>query len=462
MQSFDVCVIGSGSGNSIIDEKFADRRVALVDKGVHFGGTCLNAGCIPTKMFVYAAELARTPEEAERLGVSLGTAQADWPAIRDRIFGRIDPIAEAGERWREQNANVTLFRQEAHFVGPKQLQVGEEIITADSFVLAAGSRPIVPDLPGLDDPEIAARVHTSDSIMRIDNLPASLVIVGGGVVAVEFAHIFASLGTKVTVLHRSERLLRRLDDTLVERFTDLFAADVNLRLRQRVVELAKTDRGTLLVGTLDPDGVSYDFETDAVLLATGRVSNADTLNLAATGVAVDEEGRVVVDAHLRTTAKGIYALGDVSSPDQLKHVANYEARVVQHNLLHPRRPIAADLGPVPAAVFTRPQLAVVGLTEREAAERKGRYVTAVQEYASVAYGWAMEDERHFVKLIADPDTKKLLGAHLMGPQASTLIQPLIQAMAFGQDVESVARGQFWIHPALTEVVENALLALLRA
>ena len=147
--------------------------------------------------------------------------------------------------------------------------------------------PVPPDLPGLDDPEIAARVHTSDSIMRIDNLPASLVIVGGGVVAVEFAHIFASLGTKVTVLHRSERLLRRLDDTLVERFTDLFAADVNLRLRQRVVELAKTDRGTLLVGTLDPDGVSYDFETDAVLLATGRVSNADTLNLSATGVAVD-------------------------------------------------------------------------------------------------------------------------------------------------------------------------------
>ncbi len=459
MRHFDLCVIGSGSGNSIIDESFDDLSVALVDKGERFGGTCLNVGCIPTKMFVYPADLASSVEHAKRVGVDLGAASADWPAIRDRVFGRIDPISEGGEEWRRSNRNVTLYREAAHFVGPKRLRIGDETITADRFVLAGGSRPYVPDYPGLDDPQVAARVHTSDDIMRLDELPASLVIIGGGFVAAEFAHVFSAFGTKVTVLQRSEAMLRKEDADIAAAFTEQLASRVHLRLKQQIVGFEMTDRDTVIVESVDAKGIHYDFECERVLVALGRIPNGDLLNLAATGVETHPDGRVKVDEYQQTTVKGIFALGDMSSAAQLKHVANHEARVVQHNLLHPRRMIAADHRFIPHAVFSDPQVASVGLTEAEAKERGKPYVTARQNYGDVAYGWAMEDTDHFVKLIADPKTKRLLGAHLLGPEATTLIQPLIQAMSFDLDVPSMARGQYWIHPALTEVVENALLGL---
>ena len=459
MRHFDLCVIGSGSGNSIVDSQFDDLSVALIDKGERFGGTCLNVGCIPTKMFVYPAELVVAAQHGERVGVTVTGARADWDAVRDRIFGRIDPISEAGEQWRRSNANVTLYREPARFTGLKQLAVGDETITADRFVLAAGSRPHIPDLPGLDDPEVAARVHTSDDVMRLTELPASMVIIGGGFIAAEFAHVFAAFGTQVTVLQRSDVMLRREDEEIAAAFTEQFAQRVNLRLKQRVIGLTATDRNTIIVESVDPKGMHYDFEAEQVLVARGRIPNSDLLDVAATGITTHHDGRVVVDEFQQTVVPGIFALGDLSSKSQLKHVANHEARVVQHNLLHPHRMIAADHRFIPHAVFSDPQVAAVGLTEQQARSRGLRYVTARHDYAGVAYGWAMEDSGHFVKLIADPESKQLLGAHLLGPQATTLIQPLIQAMSFGLDVPSMARGQYWIHPALTEVVENALLAL---
>jgi mycothione reductase len=459
MLHFDLCVIGSGSGNSLIDERFADQKVALIDKGDRFGGLCLNAGCIPTKMFAYPADLALVPTESSRLGVDLPPASVRWADIRDRIFGRIDALAAAGEAWREQNQHVTLFREAAHFVGPKQLQVGDQEITAEKFVLAAGSRPVLPDLPGMDVPEIAERIHTSDTVMLLDRLPRTLVILGGGDVAAEFAHIFSALGTRVTVLHRSERLLRDEDAEIGDRFADLIAERVHLRLRQRVVGFDRTDEGSILVAATDDDGVDYAFEGEQVLIAMGRTPNSDTLNLDAAGVQLDADGLVVVDKYQRTTAKGIFALGDISSPWGLKHVANQEARVVQNNLLKPRRMIESDRRFIPHAIFSHPQIASVGLTEEQAAAQGVPHVTARQDYGTVAFGWAMEDTDHFVKLLADPTSRKLIGAHIIGPDAAILIQPLIQAMSFGLEVPAMARGQYWIHPALAEVVENALLAL---
>jgi mycothione reductase len=198
---------------------------------------------------------------------------------------------------------------------------------------------------------------------------------------------------------------------------------------------------------------------DVLLVATGRRPNGDRLGLEAAGVELDEDGYVVVDEHQRTTAPHIFALGDVSSPAQLKHVANHEARVVQHNLLHPDALVRSDHRYVPHAVFANPEVASVGVTEEQAREQGLDHVVAQQAYGDVAYGWAMEDSGHFVKLVAERSTGLLLGAHLIGPDASSLIQPLIQAMSFGQPAHEVARGQYWIHPALAEVVENALLAL---
>lgn len=463
MRHFDLCVIGSGSGNSLIDERFAHLDVALIEKGT-FGGTCLNVGCIPTKMFVLPADLANSTHLAQRLGVDLALRDVHWREVRDRIFARIDPISEAGLDWRVQSGNVTVFHETAHFVDEHTLQVGEEQITADQIVIAAGSRPHLITVPGIDDERLRSRIHTSDTIMRLDEVPHHLVIVGGGYIAAEFAHIFSACGSHVTLLHRNDRLLRREDADIARRFTELLSDRVQVRMNQEVTAFEPPEEGDegLIVVASDINDVEYLYEADAVLVATGRVSNSDTLNLEAAGVGVTGLGLIRVDAHQRTSVPHIWALGDVSSKWQLKHVANAEMRTVQHNLLHPNDLVETDHRFVPHAIFSDPQIASVGATEQQLLDWGRPYVSATQEYGTVAYGWALEDGDHFVKLLADPGTWHLLGAHIIGPQAPSLIQPLIQAMSFGQDVRQLARGQYWIHPGLPEVVENALLSLLDA
>ncbi|MGA8210581.1 MAG: mycothione reductase [Nocardioidaceae bacterium] len=453
--TFDVAVIGSGSGNSMIDGRFADRRVAILERGV-FGGTCLNVGCIPTKMLVYPADVAHTAQDGPRLGVETRFEAVDWPQVRDRVFGRIDPISVQGRAWRHGpgSPNVTLFEGHARFVGDRTLDTGTgRTITADQVVIAAGSRPVVPGVPGL----LEAGFHTSDTIMRLDRLPARLVVVGGGYVGAELAHVFASFGTRVTVVNRSATLLRGHDEDVAARFTAVAGRRWDLRLGRTPI---RVERGPSGVRVHLDDGDSV--EADELLVAVGRRSNADGLDLDRAGVKTDEDGTVVVDAYQRTTAEGVWALGDVAGPHQLKHVANHEARVVAHNLLHhtdPARLITVGARPVPHAVFSDPQIGAVGLTEREARERGCDVVTATQDYAGVAYGWAMEDTDGLAKMVVDRATGRILGAAIVGAQASNLVQLVVQAMSFGQTAQELARGQYWIHPALSEVVENLALAV---
>ena len=216
MQHFDIAVIGSGSGNSIIDERFSHLDVALIEDDPVFGGTCLNRGCIPTKMFVVASESARIPGHAARLGVDLEFKGADWPAIRDRVFGRIDPISRAGREWRRTGKGVTLFEGHASFVDAHTLLVGDVQISADQIVIATGSRPR--PLPVEIPEELRSRFYTSDDVMRMDELPRRLVVLGGGFVACEFAQIFAGFGSHVTQINRSEVLLRGEDREISEEF----------------------------------------------------------------------------------------------------------------------------------------------------------------------------------------------------------------------------------------------------
>jgi mycothione reductase len=455
VRHFDLCIIGTGSGNSIIDERFDNLSVALVEMGT-FGGTCLNVGCIPSKMFVYPADLAASTLQATRLGVDLDLEAVRWREIRDRIFGRIDPKAAKGRAYRDQSHNVTVFDGRARFVGPRQLDVGAATpITADQVVIAAGSRAVIPELSGLHSVDF----HTSDTVMRLAERPESMIIIGGGYIAAEFAHVFSAFGTKVTVLNRSDLLLRREDVDVSQRFTELLGRRVDVRLNTSVTSVEKAADGLVRVHIEGPDGQPDRLDADVLLVATGRTPNGDTLDLDRGGIDADDDGLIIVDEYQRTSAAGVFALGDVSSRQQLKHVANKDARVVQHNLLHPVSMISTDHRFVPRAVFSMPQVASVGLTEAAAAEQGIDYLVSRQDYGDTAFGWAMEDTDHFVKIIARADTKVLLGAHLIGPHASSLIQPLIQAMSFSQPAPDVARGQYWIHPAMTEVIENALLAL---
>jgi mycothione reductase len=264
--------------------------------------------------------------------------RVDWPAIRDRIFGRLDPIHDSAAEYRREGG-VDVYTEPARFIAPTVIQVGSEQISADTFVVATGSRPVIPPTDGLSE----VPFHTSDTIMRIDDLPPSLII--------------------------------------------------------------------------------------------------------------------IADRAYRTSVPGVWTLGDATNHFQLKHMANAEARIVRHNLLHPDDLHSLTSPLVPHAVLAEPQVASVGLTERAARERGVDHVVSVRRYADTAYGWALEDTTSFVKLLADPGTRLLLGAHLIGPQAAILIQPLLQAMTLGETVDQIAHEVLYIHPALTEVVEQALLAL---
>ncbi|MFP5253019.1 MAG: mycothione reductase [Actinomycetes bacterium] len=446
---FDLAVIGSGSGNSMIDHAFADWRVAIMEKGT-FGGTCLNVGCIPTKMFVHPADLAVEAAHGPRLGVDTRFDGARWVDMRERIFGRIDPISVNGRAWRESGRpNVRLFEGHARFVDAHTLDTGTgETITAEQVVIATGSRPTLPDVPGLDD----VPFHTSDTVMRIDDLPASVLVLGGGFVAAEMAHVFSAFGSRVTVVNRSGRLLRQEDAEVSRRFTDIACRRWDVRLDTEVEKVQRQGDGVR--AHLD-DGTTIDAEL--LLVATGRRPNSDDLGLERAGVEVDAHGLVVVDAHQRTSVPGTWALGDVSNPYQLKHVSNREARVVRHNLLHPDDLVEADHRFVPSAVFSHPQVASVGVGEEEARERGMAFVVGRRDYADTAYGWAMEDDTGFAKVLVDPVTGLILGAHVLGADAANLLQPLVQAMVLGTTAHETARAPYWIHPALMEVVENALL-----
>lgn len=456
---YDVIVIGAGSGNSILDQAFAGKSCALVQQGT-FGGTCLNVGCIPTKMFVYPADLASYAASAgPRLGVETRFEGVDWPAIRDRVFSRIDAIEAGGRDYRRRNEWAELYEGSARFTGPKELTIaldagGETTITGDQIVIATGARPMIPAIPGLDEVDF----HTSDTVMRLEELPRRMAILGGGFIGCEFAHVFSAYGVEVTQIHRNSVLLNHHDADIATRFTQVAAAEWGLRLDSQIERVSKS-AGGIEVRVRAADGSSEVIEVDSLLIATGRTPNTDTLNVAATGISTNAKGVISVDATMATEVPGIWALGDVVHTPELKHVANHEARVVRHNLLHPEAPIDADHRYVPSAVFTHPQVASVGLTEAQARAAGIDVAIKDQAFGDTAYGWAMEDQTSFVKLIGDRVSGKLVGAHLMGPHAGSLIQPLIMAMSLELPVAGLARAQYWIHPALAEVVENALLGL---
>ncbi len=450
---YDLIVLGTGSGNSLVEDDMADQRVAIVEPDV-FGGTCLNRGCIPSKMFVLPAEIAHRATSSAHLGIHASEVTGSWRAIRDRVFGRIDPIAASGDAYRSRLPYVDVHRHPAFFVGPKRLRVGDLEITGDQIVIAVGSRPTIPLIPGLVDvPHV-----TSDTFMRLDERPDDLIILGGGFIGCEMGHVVDGLGGNVTIVTRGAGLLTAADREISEAMTAAYRArGIRVITGARPVGAAGgTDRVAL---EIDSDEGRLTVDGDLLLLAIGRTSNSDILMLDAAGVDTGPDGQPLVDAHQQTNVAGVWALGDVSSEHWLKHVANAEARAVHHNIRHPDDLIAPVMPHVPSAVFGSPQVATVGALQRDLDAAGTPYLVGKRGYDQTAYGWALEDTTSFAKVLVDPETRLLLGAHIIGPEASILIQPLVQAMALGNTVDEVRRGVVWIHPALTEVIEQVLLEI---
>ena len=451
IEEYDLVIIGTGSGNTIITPEFDSWKIAIIEKGV-FGGTCLNRGCIPSKMLVHIANTIHEIETSETLGIDASVTNIRWSDIQERIFNRIDPISDSGESYRNGLSNVTLYKGHARFLDNKKLDVGGKQLVAKNIVIATGAKPVLPEIPGLPETPF----HTSDSIMRIDALPESLVVIGGGYIATEMAHIFSSLGCKVTIIARSNQLLRAQDGEISQKFTEAFTNNVDVHLGTHVELVAENDDGKINL-TCKTSTEKISISSDMLLIATGSAPASDDLNLGDTDISV-KNGYIVTDAQMRTNVPGVFALGDVTNPNQLKHAANAEARIVSHNLINSSTPMTVDLDPLPYAIFTNPQIAAVGMTEEELQRLGTEYVKGCASYSHVAYGWAMENTDGFCKVLADPKNGNILGAHIMGPHASTLIHQLVQGMKFDQNIEDLARGMLYVHPALNEVVENALLA----
>ncbi|MGO1544196.1 MAG: mycothione reductase [Gulosibacter sp.] len=455
-ETFDLIIIGAGSGNSIPSPALSGLKIAIVDDGRWFGGTCLNAGCIPTKMFVRPADVVRNVREAQRLGVSSGDLDVSWEAVRDRVFGRIDPISASGEAYRESGEpNISLVRETVRFTDTHELTTASgRVLRAAKIVIGGGSRARELEVLPFGD-----TVFSSDDAMRLESLPNRIAVIGGGVVAAEFAAIYSGFGAEVTQLNRSP-LFRGLDDDIAATFTSAGSRNWRIHTGVEVTEASHGESGW----TLSLSDAST-IDVDAVLVAVGRQPNSDRLDTPAAGFDHHDDGRIQVDAYQQVLrngepVEGVFALGDISSPHQLKHVANQDARVVASNLLALEQdaPLTENtLGPVPYTVFSAPEIGVFGSTLEEA-QRDGHDAFEVrQDYGGTAWGWALEDEESFCKLVVERDTGKLLGAHIIGPDAPILLQPLVQAASFGQTVHGLARGQYWPHPAATEIIENALL-----
>jgi mycothione reductase len=291
--------------------------------------------------------------------------------------------------------------------------------------------------------------------MRLETQPQSILIIGGGYIGAEMASFFGSLGTHVTLVDRGGVLIKNEDDEIAQAFTENYRRRFDILLHAQAQRIRPDDDGM----TVDflVDGRPHAVTAEVLLFASGRRPNSDRLCVDVAGIDTDDRGRVLTDDAMETSAPGIYALGDLASRYQLKHIANAEARHIARQLVSGEKgPVAYDGGP--HAIFGNPQVASVGLTERQAVQQGVRHITSRRKYEETAYGWASGDHESFVKLVADTDTRLLLGAHIMGSQASLLIQPLVQGMKYGQTVDEMAQV-IYIHPALTEVVEQALLEL---
>ncbi|MDA1349419.1 MAG: dihydrolipoyl dehydrogenase [Chloroflexi bacterium] len=452
MDRFDVIVIGSGSGLEVSSEA-AERglSVAVVEEGP-FGGTCLNRGCIPSKMLIHSADIMETIKTAGQFGIHEKVERIDWQSIIRRVADEIDGDARAVEEGNQKAPNITVFKGRGRFVADKTLEVNGQRLTAETVLIAAGTRPRVPEIRGLSDVPYV----TSDEALRLPEQPERLAIVGGGYIAAELGHFFGSLGTEVTLIQRGQLLVQQEDRDVSRRFTEISKRKFRVLLDTQISQVyLNTDEVAIEVST---SGNTETITSDLLLIATGRVPNSDLTEVGRTGVEVDQRGFVKVDEFLETGVPGIWALGDIVGKNLLKHSANLEAAYVAHNMFNPDSKVAVNYHAVPHAIFASPQVAGVGLTEQAATELGVPYVAATYNYYDTAFGSAIEDRDGFVKVLAHRETQEILGCHIMGTDAATLVQEATNAMRMGHSTDAITQSVY-VHPALPEVVQRAFGAL---
>ena len=455
MKEYDVIIIGSGSGANLVNDALAhNKTVAIVDKGPA-GGTCLNVGCIPTKMIVYPADRIMEIREAQKFGITAEIKAIDFAAIMERMRKHIKKSHDNIQKTLDEAEGFDFYGGEAHFTDEYTLDVTGRTIKGKTIFIASGARPLIPPVKGIESIEYL----TNESALQLTDRPESMIIVGGGYIAAEFAHFFEAMGTKITIIQSNERLVPEEEPEISELLKTALSRRMTIHTNTEAIEVHQTGKFTTVSAKERNTGKQLEVIAQYVLIAAGRKSNADVLMVGNTGVKTDEKGYIIVDEFLETSKKNIWAFGDAIGKKMFRHSANHEAELVWHNAIHGKKSRMNFLT-VPHAVFSYPEIASVGLTEEQAIKLMGKHEVLVGKamYRDVARGEAMMETDGFTKAVVHRKTGKILGYHIIGPQASVLIQEVVNAMAADGNLWSVARGMH-IHPALSEVVLKAFTKL---
>ncbi len=459
MKDYDLIVIGSGSAMNLVDPMIQDNpniRIAVIDKDEP-GGICLTRGCIPSKIILYPAELVRKIEEARDLGIDTQIKKINFQSVMGRMRKLIDHDIDQIREGLSSSNNIDYYHAPAEFTAPYTLKVGGTEIKSKLILLCIGSKTTIPPIKGLDK----IRYHTSDTALHMTALPESISIVGGGYIAAEFGHFFASMGSNVTIIGRNPLFVPDEEPEISELAKKVLSRHINILTNHEVKEARETTSGMKELVALDrKTGKTTTIQAQEIMIASGRGPTTDILHPERSGIKTDPQGWIVVNEYLETTQPGIWALGDAHGKYLFKHVANYDSGIVYYNAILKRK-VKTDYHAVPHAIFTYPEIAGVGMREKEAIAKHGpdSVLIGFQKYEDTAKGEALNVKDYFVKVIVEAETEKILGAHIIGPEASTLIHEIIPLMYTPDGTYRPIRDMMHIHPALNEVVERAFQSL---
>ena len=443
---FDVAIIGGGSGGYAAARTAANAglKTVIIEGGKEVGGLCILRGCMPTKALLYAAEVKHLAEHAETWGVRAGKVSFDFKKVMARKNLMIKDFAD----FRVQQLNVGKFkfiRANAKFLGAHTVQLSNgKKLTAKNFVIATGSSVAPSPLPQLDD----VGFITSDDAIALKRLPKSLIILGGGAIACEFAQFFARFGVKVTLVQRSGHILKEFDADVGIEIEKVFRREgIQVFTSTKLVNAKR--QGKLKMVSFEQNGKTVSVSAEEILFALGRVPNTASLNLENAGVKT-ENGRVIANDGMQTSAPHIYTAGDCTGPHEIVHIAIQQGESAVHNIVKPKPPRKMNYRLLISVVFTDPQVAFVGLTEKAARENKIPFLAASYPFDDHGKSLIMEAKDGFVKLLANPKTGEIIGGSCVGPLGGELIHEIVTAMAKRMTVHELAATPHY-HPTLAEI-----------
>ena len=450
MERFDVLVIGTGSGMLVASAAVENGfKTAVVDFGA-MGGTCINRGCVPSKMLLYPADVTTIIRGAEKIGVNASVDSIDFSNIMTRMHTLVNEDSGSQAIAVEATPDLKWFKDQGEFIGDYTMQVGGQTITAEMIFIVSGARAGVPKVKGIENVDYL----TSDTVLELKSPPKKLIILGGGYIGVEYGHFFSGLGTETTIIQRPLRILPDEEPEISELLKLELQKRMQIFTGFEAVEIKQEGNAKTVVARNRVDGSTQELTAEALLVATGRVPNSDLLKPERTGVKLDERGYVKVNEYLETNIKNIWAFGDAIGKEMFKHVANYEAGIAWHNAVHDHK-AKVDYSATPHAVFSYPQVASVGLKEEEAVQQGYKISVGTALFKDTAMGAAMGMPEGFAKVIVEEHTGKILGGHIVGPEASILIQEIVNAMVTENKSYAPIAQAMHIHPAMAEVVQRA-------